>query len=460
MHDRFEKEVQQKMEELQLTPSAPVWEKIELEIRPEKKRRRVFLWLFFGLLLTGGGWMGYQFLNNSQPAQNDLATQTSIEKDTDPVEKPAVVSTPSETIILQQNIPTDSGQINLLHGSKQKTGLATGEVKTTNYVARQGSTADKLIGARTKTKTQKPVQSSSFHSVEKIENTTGLPQATSAPMPEAAEKNKTNQEKIEKPSVSDTVVRQPQQNVETPKVTDSSVKRKVASTEKWKRKITVGAGISGSAEVFSASSVRVAATAQSSPSVNAPVVYKPAETKNGFSFMTGVSLSKQLNDHFEISFGLQYAYYSTRTNVGNGRTNDTTVRYASNNYVADQYYANNGSLGYTNQFHVVELPVSISYQPSAKAPVYLSVGAAYGRLIATNALTFSNQSNIYFRSNDNFVRNMLPVFGAVQVEFFGKGKRPLRLGPLVQYNLLKLRKENPYEKSHLFFAGIRSSINF
>ena len=61
MQDRFEKEVQHKMEELKLTPSAPVWEKIELEIRPEKKRRRAILWfLLAGLFLSGSAWWLYQ----------------------------------------------------------------------------------------------------------------------------------------------------------------------------------------------------------------------------------------------------------------------------------------------------------------------------------------------------------------------------------------------------------------
>ena len=56
MQGEFEKKVQQKMEELTLNPSPPVWEKIELQIRPEKKRRRVLFWIPFGIVLLAGGW--------------------------------------------------------------------------------------------------------------------------------------------------------------------------------------------------------------------------------------------------------------------------------------------------------------------------------------------------------------------------------------------------------------------
>src|SRR6266567_6856827 len=53
---RFEKEVQQKMEELEFSPSAAVWENVAKAVRVEKKRRVPFFWLWFlpALLLVGG----------------------------------------------------------------------------------------------------------------------------------------------------------------------------------------------------------------------------------------------------------------------------------------------------------------------------------------------------------------------------------------------------------------------
>jgi hypothetical protein len=51
----FEKQVKQKMEELSLTPSEPVWEKVEEQIRKKRDRRRFFFWLPLTVLLVGGG---------------------------------------------------------------------------------------------------------------------------------------------------------------------------------------------------------------------------------------------------------------------------------------------------------------------------------------------------------------------------------------------------------------------
>src|SRR6266498_2919518 len=55
MSNEFEKQVQQKMEELKLVPSEPVWQKVEMQIRKKKDRRRLIFWIPFLVLLLGGG---------------------------------------------------------------------------------------------------------------------------------------------------------------------------------------------------------------------------------------------------------------------------------------------------------------------------------------------------------------------------------------------------------------------
>jgi hypothetical protein len=50
--NEFEKQVQQKMDELQLRPSTEVWEEVEKRIRKEKKRR----WLHYCWAEPAGGW--------------------------------------------------------------------------------------------------------------------------------------------------------------------------------------------------------------------------------------------------------------------------------------------------------------------------------------------------------------------------------------------------------------------
>ncbi|HEY0749958.1 MAG TPA: hypothetical protein VGD26_02305, partial [Chitinophagaceae bacterium] len=91
----FEKQVQQKMEELNLTPSAPVWQKVNEEIRKKKDRRRLILWLFL-FLLVGGGTVTWLVMD--KPAKESIATS--------PVKEQAPNATSTVTESNQNNQPT------------------------------------------------------------------------------------------------------------------------------------------------------------------------------------------------------------------------------------------------------------------------------------------------------------------------------------------------------------------
>ncbi|MEI9910642.1 MAG: hypothetical protein WDO71_13770 [Bacteroidota bacterium] len=54
--NEFEKQVQEQLGEFQLNPSASVWEKVEEEIRGEKKKKDHFLFL-----IAIGAWAGGYF---------------------------------------------------------------------------------------------------------------------------------------------------------------------------------------------------------------------------------------------------------------------------------------------------------------------------------------------------------------------------------------------------------------
>src|SRR6476620_9637871 len=70
MPNNFEKQVKEKMDELNFVPTAPVWEHIEKKIRAKKDRRRFFLWLPLVLLLTGTGtWLLHNRQNNKEVSQ-------------------------------------------------------------------------------------------------------------------------------------------------------------------------------------------------------------------------------------------------------------------------------------------------------------------------------------------------------------------------------------------------------
>lgn len=78
----FEKKVQQKMDELQLRPSADVWTEVEKRIRKDKKRRVLFFWLPLAALFLGGVatvWIITSgSLHNDSDKTNSIANQQTI----------------------------------------------------------------------------------------------------------------------------------------------------------------------------------------------------------------------------------------------------------------------------------------------------------------------------------------------------------------------------------------------
>lgn len=125
MQNDFEKQVQQKMEELDLIPSAPVWEKIELQIRDKKDRRRYVLWFFLLCLLLGGGvaWLSMQSddlksLSKTEgqyehSQNNNLNTVTSIPETSSSTKDQPITEKENLTIIENQTItPTEATKKN------------------------------------------------------------------------------------------------------------------------------------------------------------------------------------------------------------------------------------------------------------------------------------------------------------------------------------------------------------
>src|SRR5688572_22383461 len=75
--NEFEKQVQQKMDDLKLDPSAFVWQKIEPQIKKEKSRRWIFILL--PILLIGILYGGYLLLDNVD-TQNSTANTSKNEQ--------------------------------------------------------------------------------------------------------------------------------------------------------------------------------------------------------------------------------------------------------------------------------------------------------------------------------------------------------------------------------------------
>lgn len=80
MHEReFEKQVQQKMQELKFQPGADVWARVQADMQKKRRRRPVLLWMLLAGLMIGSAWILYTTVGNNDNTQQAAAPVPSSE---------------------------------------------------------------------------------------------------------------------------------------------------------------------------------------------------------------------------------------------------------------------------------------------------------------------------------------------------------------------------------------------
>ncbi len=442
MHENnFEKQVQEKMDQLGFDPSDAVWAAVDKEINKEKRRRRPFFILFFltGLLLAGGG-VYFGMIKNSAP--KIVAGQQQMEKKENPVEESngkVQSSNHQETGLNRKMIPGNKSKV-IKSGNNNKW-LSDAENYNGGKTIKNGK--DGIEGknqAITKTEPEK-----SGNSI--------LDSSTKKPM--AATENKTAKD-------SSSVV----------KIT--SIEKKKVKTSLWKIGFTGGAGLSSiNQSLFKQSNVsgfyNNLANSITGNGAAAPVPVS-SEINPGFSFSAGIFVSRNLSKRISISAGLNYHYYSTHINTGYVVDSSIIVYnpsyYPGNGtlpgaatYAVNSYYPNGNSYSYTNSYHFIELPVTADFQlnKSSKLPVCWEAGFSVSYLLNSNALHFDPNGNLYYQNAQLFNKFQLSGATAIMIGFL-INKTELQVGPQLQYGLTGLLKASSGNPQHLLYTGLKISL--
>jgi hypothetical protein len=451
MQGNFEKKVQEKLEDLYLQPSVPVWGKIELQIQPEKRRRVVFWWLLALVLLSGAG----LWLLTGTKDRKAGATLQSVPVAIKPSEKKQTITTgkeePKNSAQSTQKRTADNRAKDVSSQAMSSTNRSTLRAATITPVAQEGSHSLKTLEA------------------DKVPNTIQEDRSTKPadivlseekPAPSLSESNRTF----------DTLSAQKAREEKTERllpVTDSLKRKVAAAKQNWSGKILLAAGISNFLSSQSVSNSYASPAQSTTPGSTTSRTTQPQNSQKHFSFSIGYAVEKKLSGRLSVSVGLQYAYYSTLQKVGTFNVRDTALRFQDKAFEVSSFYSSVSSgtatlanyTNYTNRLHIAELPLSLQYRPFSGLPISFTGGASYGRLVHSNALTYDAAANIYYVNKENNRRHSLHLFSAVQYTAISMGKRKLSAGPVIQYNVLSLQKIG-VTKQHLLFAGLKTNINF
>ncbi len=232
----------------------------------------------------------------------------------------------------------------------------------------------------------------------------------------------------------------------------------------WKIAFTGGAGISDihqslfkqTNNMGSYSFAPITGASGASP-IPVPV---SSEINTSFSFIAGLTVNRYLSKRISISAGLNYHYFSTHIHIGNAVDSPITVynnasyNLSSQPYFINSFYQNGNVHNYTNQYHFIELPVSVNFQlnKSEKLPVYWEAGLSLSYLISTNALFFDSNGNVYYQNKELFNKTQLSGATSILVGI-PIHKNQLQLGPQIQYGITGLLGTGGSE--HLFYGGLK-----
>jgi hypothetical protein len=474
MQNEFEKQVQQKMEELKLVPSEPVWQKVEMQIRKKKDRRRLIFWIpLLALLLGGGLWIGIdQYSNNvSYNRNNNEKLNHQIPKENSSVQP--------EQSVTKQTIKKLQGQ-NLETTLPPRPGKKTSSTITNESIRLSATSAFQ----KSKQRVKPPKENSFPEQQEKFSaknNETVLTETQTKTREPVLQQDQVNKQTDQEQNFSDsnlTTVLPGQKNdslariekvtLKVDSIKSDSIKQvrvKKYAASKWKLTFAVSGGVSGLGRlnVFngflienkSMNYIPPVMSPGSGPG-NGMIYHPPSEVKRDFSFAVHAGVKKQLTKRTSFSTGLGYNYYSKSMLVGNRVFASTLFgSYSGSQYFSNNNYGNASFHSYRNQYHFLSLPLALEWQLLKKHPLNLSTGFSLQYLLQTNGLIFDYNKQTYFHNKNAF--NRLQLFSDLGLNYsFPVKKNSIAVGPQLQYGISRLEKGN--SNHHLFMYSLKAQL--
>ncbi|MDB5199683.1 MAG: PorT family protein [Chitinophagaceae bacterium] len=445
--NEFEKQVQQKMDALKLHPSGAVWQKIEVQIRKEKRRRWILL--FFPVILIGVLYGGYVFLNrnNSNAGGQQQLTKNLNEKTT--IKE---ASTGFDSIKNKQLLKEKTGAIaqtqNTNGGKKQKIKVKGKFKITSDYLP-----ATNFIHATTPSQTVFDTTTAIIENGKlNIEVKNSEQEKILIAKEDKPDTSVINENESTKPKKANSISKTIEIKNEDITSKENVILKKVTkNTHSWSWGISFSGGVSSMANSFleyGQQSFNAATYSSGSPNSPVPGLYlTPSLIKPSIAFVTGISVEKNISSKILFATGLNYKLFSTTNRVGPDSAN--------------VFRANSTISGYHNFYHYIELPVSLKFQivKFKKTQLYLTAGLSVSQLISSNALQFNNYANFYYHDNSLLNKTQIGFNTGLDIALFSSQKKLLLLGPYFNYGISNIARQG-YNKHHFSFIGLRTQLFF
>ena len=479
--NEFEKQVKDKMEELNFQPSAPVWEAIKKEI--EKKKRRVlpFIFLLIGIAISGVYFIYIESNNNRKHTNVMILNKTEPLKNAQPLpeineekqhKQLNVIISKSE----QQHQSLSTTQLNKLdkqlttrqHKASKIFAYNNQSFKTGILRTFQKNNADtikdyKHFPYQTPIKNNVDLSTDTFNKINAIVNTSITKQNDIVDSRE----NITTENKAD----SNNRKSIPDSSKKTNSIVknDSSKQNKKTviqikkSNSKWQFGPVFMYGKSNlenklfNADLSTSKPLSTAANPQTNVEEKQPYKYKAAY-KFGFVFQ------RKISKNIYLGSGLNYVHLQT-SSVTARSLDSSLVAFAPVPYnlnSATGYYRSGSEKTYNNHYNFVDLPISLQVNLFHIKSMALSfdAGVSVMRLISAKTILYNSKNNNYFNDSNLLRKTQFQLLSGLNFQLNTKKQGSFLLGPHIEYSLSTFLKNKDYNKLHYMNYGLQATWLF
>ncbi|MEO6456461.1 MAG: hypothetical protein ABIN97_20460 [Ginsengibacter sp.] len=449
--NEFEKQMQQKMDELKMHPSETVWQNVEARIKKEKRIRWPLV--LFPVVIIGILYGGYVFLNRSGSTTQKKSGLTKNFSDTklnnrnNSIEK---TKTHFDSIKINQTLTKDKEPYILVAtggGHRDK------KIKTLDELKNEkGTQLNKdFINPSSSTEKEYATPQNNFKNENlNIDNTYPGPDKTTA-----YNEVKSNTTILQNPLSSEAGVGLRTDTTEKNKTvirTDNKDKR-IKSKYLWNWGVSFSAGMSGTSNALfgggQKSFIAADAFSSSGSQINnlANNFYLTPFIKSSGAVITGFSIEKNIMPKIIFTTGLNYKLFSTKIKAG-----ADSASYSRSNSNVNTYHT---------FYHFMEVPIGIKVpiMSSKKTHLYGKIGFSISRLVRSTTLQSNNVSGLYYYDSSQINKTQIAFNTAIDVVLFSKRKGSFHVGPYVSYSISKINR-NGYNPHHFTFIGLQTHYIF
>ncbi len=447
----FEKQVQQKMEELKLLPADAVWQNVEAALPQERTKHRHWVVLFLFLLLSTGVfvWVNYGF--------HKKTTTISAVENYNAATIVVPIGVKVDTISISSKTNDNSNEdavINTRNITAGKKTATEGGLKITIKKAAATSEESETL------KSDKPLYT---------DGQTKLKIKAPDTEPFNVEINNTNQGEINnivinksassviqlKDSIIVTVKTNHSINlvvIENDTTATSAATKSKKGVKKWQYGLQFALG-SGKIinSLFSNQSVYADRRFfnQNGTISNGTAASAPNTPRAGITYSFGLYAENSLSKKLTFQTGLHYTYQNNSLKVGNRKDSSANFTFDMNKIAsASKYYSTGNSIIYKNQFHFIEIPVQFKYKILSSIPVYAEAGSSVAYLVSSNALVYNSNAAAYITNPAVFNKLLLSINAGASIDVSVKQKFPINVGFNLKYSAGSVTQK-AFGKQHL-----------